>query len=171
MKKIEPIDAYHHYLAIERRLSKDTIQSYMLDLSRLSNSAEGRIEELSFDDLLAYLKRFSSESYSPSTIRRHISSIRNYYRFLVREGFIEKNPAEDLTGPRVGRNLPDILSQEEVEILLTSIKDSHPLNLRDRAMLELMYGAGLRISELLGMTPLQVRLDERIVLVAGKGRK
>ena len=171
MKKIESVDAFYHHLAVERRLSRETIKSYMHDLTRLSNATKCKMEELSPDDLITYIKYFSSGPYMPATIRRHVSSIRSYYKFLLREGLIDKNPVEGITGPRPGRKLPNILSQAEVERLIASIDGARPLDLRDRAMLELMYGAGLRISELLGLTPLQVRIDERFVLVAGKGRK
>ncbi len=120
---------------------------------------------------MAFLAKQMKAGLSPRTVTRHLSGIRQFYRWMVRERRLDSDPSALIDAPRVGRGLPKALTEEEVERLLAAPDVDHPLGLRDRAMLELMYATGLRVSELVGLAQANLNLDRGVVRVMGKGGK
>jgi integrase/recombinase XerD len=169
------LESFRDFLALESGHSANTVEAYLRDLRRLGEFATsrgvrdpGRVTRAQLRDFVFLLKDLGL---SAASIRRSVSAIRTYYGFLLGEGRVSGDPSDRLESPRRGRVLPDTLSVQEVEALLASPKIEQPLAWRDRALLELAYGAGLRVSELceLGLTDLV--LTENLVRVFGKGSK
>ncbi|MCX8044530.1 MAG: site-specific tyrosine recombinase XerD [Desulfobacterota bacterium] len=168
------IDRFYMYLVTERRLSEHTIAAYSSDVQRFCAYLErhgkavpscGQIEVLSFlHDQLAH--RLSSRS-----IARMLSSIRCLYDFLVSDGVLQHNPLQDVQSPRPAQKLPHVLEHDEMERLLRAPDIQTPRGIRDKALLELLYATGLRVSELVSLTIAQVNLETAFVLVRGKGSK
>jgi integrase/recombinase XerD len=123
------------------------------------------------EDLLAYLGLQMREGRSPRSVARYLSGFRQFYRWQVREGRVKDDPTALIESPRIGRSLPKALTEEQVERLLQAPDTESPLGLRDRAMLELMYATGLRVSELVGLQLPNVNLNQGVVRVVGKGNK
>lgn len=165
------------FLATERNASDLTIKAYREDLFGLVDWLEithGRIpnpNELSPQDLRAFQAALQEADYARTTISRKLASLRSFYKFAMREGLAANNPAKPLRNPRRQRKLPHVLSNDEVGRLLVAPPSGDVAGLRDRAMLETMYSAGLRVSELVGLRDGDVDADEQIVRVRGKGRK
>jgi integrase/recombinase XerD len=169
------LEAFRDYLALESGHSANTVEAYLRDLRRLGEFATSKGQrdpaKLSRGTLRNHVFLLKDLGLSPASIRRAVSAIRTYYGFLAGEGRITDDPSDRLESPRRGRVLPVTLSVPEVEALLGSTSVDQPLAWRDRALLELAYGAGLRVSELcrLGLTDLL--LSENLVRVFGKGSK
>ena len=162
------------WLTVERGRSRNTIAAYRADLERLGATLlERQIVPLdaTHTDLSAYLAGLADEGRSVATLRRHTASIRQLYGFLVAEGRLTRDPTVDLKPPRERRAAPEALTRDEVSALLASVQGGSPLALRDRAMLELLYASGLRVSELVSLELRNVDLEERLLLVRGKGDK
>lgn len=165
------------FLATERNASDLTIKAYREDLFGLVDWLEithGRIpsaSELSPQDLRAFQAALQKAGYARTTISRKLASLRSFYKFAMREGIASTNPAKPLRNPRRERKLPHVLTNDEVGRLLLAPPAGETAGLRDRAMLETMYSAGLRVSELVGLRDGDVDRDEQIVRVRGKGRK
>ena len=161
-------------LWVEHGLSDNTLTAYrndLLGLSRwLSRPAVG-ITEVRRDHLLDYLSYRVRQGGTPRTTARLLSSIRRFYRYLAGRGMIQKDPSAQIEFPKLGRSLPGTLSEEEVERLLVAPDVSKAHGMRDRAMLELLYASGLRVSELIGLTLDQVNLNHGVIRVMGKGSK
>ena len=121
--------------------------------------------------LLDYLSYRVQQGSMPRTSARLLSSIRRFYRYLVRQGAVQKDPSSQIEFPKLGRPLPDTLTEEEVERLLDAPNINKPQGVRDRAMLEVLYACGLRVSELIGLTLGQVNLNHGVIRVTGKGNK
>jgi len=158
---------------MEAGLSENTLAAYRRDLFGLADWLKQRDVELAQaarGDLLAYLGAQSASGQKPRSVARLLSSVRRFYRYLVREGLREDDPSRLIEAPRLGRSLPDTLTEAEVDELLNAPGDS-ALGLRDRAMLELIYATGLRVSELVGLTMTQISLQQGLVRVVGKGNK
>jgi integrase/recombinase XerD len=169
------LEGFRDFLALESGSSANTVESYLRDLRRLGEFATGkgirdpsRLTRPLLRDFVYLLKDLGL---SAASIRRSVSAIRTYYGFLVGEGRVNDDPSERLESPRRGRVLPDTLSVAEVEALLLSPSLEHPLAWRDRALLELAYGAGLRVSELCSLTRTDLLLAENLVRIFGKGGK
>ena len=169
------LEGFRDFLALEAGNSANTVESYLRDLRRLGEfaTAKGirdpnRLTRPLLRDFVYLLKDLGL---SAASIRRSVSAIRTYFGFLVGEGRIKDDPSERLESPRRGRVLPETLSVTEVEALLTSPTLEHPLAWRDRALLELAYGAGLRVSELCGLALTDLLLSENLVRIFGKGGK
>jgi integrase/recombinase XerD len=169
------LDAYMDYLVIERGLAPNTLLAYGRDLRGYIDTLEGlgiattaAIE----DEALEYhLARLSRRGLKASSRSRTISAIRRFHRFLKQEGMLRADVAVEITGPKRGKRIPKVLTIRQIESLLAQPDTATPLGMRDRAMLELAYGAGLRASELCGL-PGEALIDgERLVLVRGKGGK
>ncbi len=161
-------------LWLERGLTPNTLTAYRSDLERFGLwLQEKRVGLLSAqrDLLLSFLQERSIEGASPRSTARLLSSLRRFYRYLVRERMREDDPSARIDSPRLGRPLPKSLSEDEVEALLDAPDVTTPLGLRDRAMLETLYASGLRVSELVGLTVTQISLSQGVVKVIGKGRK
>jgi integrase/recombinase XerC len=166
------------YLRVEKNVSDLTLKSYKEDLEALTEYLyelyDGRIPtpgEVTTVQLRGYVAAMHEAQYASATIARRLASLRSFYRFGQRERWAEENPAKPLRNPRGGRKLPHFLSTDEVGKLLTAPPADDPFGLRDRAMLETMYSAGLRVSELVGMNLGDLSLAEGLVRIRGKGRK
>jgi integrase/recombinase XerD len=169
------LEGFRDFLALESGHSANTVESYLRDLRRLGEFATsrgvrdpGRLSRSLLRDFVYLLKDLGL---SPASIRRGVSAIRTYYGFLVGEGRVKDDPSDRLESPRRGRVLPQTLSVQEVEALLGSPKVDLPLAWRDRALLELGYGAGLRVSELCALRLTDLLLSDNLVRVFGKGGK
>jgi integrase/recombinase XerD len=169
-----PLDEYLDHLRVERRLASHTLESYARDLGALAEFAAGagcRLEGLDRHQLEAFVRRQLTRGLSPRSVARLVAAVRGFYRFLAVERRLERNPADDLRPPRAWPALPRFLSVEEVERLIEQPDVSTPLGLRDRAMIELLYATGMRVSELVGIRPSDLHLDEQYLTCVGKGRK
>lgn len=167
------IERFIDAMWMEAGLSENTLAAYRRDLFGLADWLKQRDVELTQaarGDLLAYLGAQSVAGQKPRSVARLLSSIRRLYRYLVREGLRDDDPSRLIEAPRLGRSLPDTLTESEVDELLNAPGDS-ALGLRDRAMLELIYATGLRVSELVGLTMTQISLQQGLVRVVGKGNK
>jgi len=169
----ETLDNYLDHLRLERRLSPRSVASYRGDLVQhmdyLQRRGARKWSEVDTDVLRRDLARLHRTGRSRRSLQRYRSSLRGFYRFLLQEGWIQEDLVRDLEGPRVRRTLPRSLSIREVQQLLKAASGSHALDLRDRAMIEVAYGTGLRVSELVGLGPEEIDLENRWVRVRGKG--
>lgn len=168
------IDAYLSHLSVERRLSANTVESYGRDLSQLSAAAaaiECPVEQLDRRALEEVVRRLMGEGRSPRSVARAVACFRGFYRFLVVSGHRQDNPAADLRAPRAWKTLPKFLSSEEVDRLLASPDTSDPRGVRDRALIELFYATGLRVSEMVGLRQQDLNLESGYLTCTGKGRK
>jgi integrase/recombinase XerD len=171
----QQIDQYLGHLVVERGLSKHTLESYGRDLRRYQEFLGKRgLDDLSAareGDLLEFLLGLAKEGLSARSRARTLAAVRGLHRFLVREGVTSTNPTTTIALPRPGRRLPDFLSVEEVDRLLAAPDPSTREGLRDKAMLELLYATGLRVSELVAVETPRVNLQAGYLMVTGKGRK
>jgi integrase/recombinase XerD len=166
-------DQFINYLRVERGLAHNTIQSYSRDLNRFFQYLEERALSplrLSRDQIMDYVA-LMGRGLSARSVARNISTIKTFFRFLAAEGIIKNNPARLLETPRLARRLPKILNQGEVERLISQPDSSRTRGQRDRAMLEILYATGLRVSELVGLKVLNVNLEAGYVRTLGKGSK
>ena len=169
---IRSIEEFIDLSWMERGLAAATLSAYRSDLSRFSGwlSRRGRrLEQARRLDVLDFLSEHAH--WPPRTIARRLSALRRFYQHLEREGRISNNPCDRVDAPRLGRPLPDVLSEQEVERLLAAPDLDTASGLRDRAMLEVLYATGLRVSELVGLRPEQVNLVQGVLRVVGKGGK
>jgi integrase/recombinase XerD len=169
------LESFRDFLALESGHSANTVEAYLRDLRRLGEFATargvrdpGRLTRALLREFVFLLKDLGL---SAASIRRSVSAIRTYYGFLVGEGRVANDPSDRLESPRRGRVLPETLSVQEVESLLGAASIEQPLAWRDRALLELAYGAGLRVSELCALGLTDLLLTENLVRVFGKGSK
>jgi len=173
MQKI--FDRYIQYLEAERNASPYTIRNYRSDLADFFKFLKGKeltlLNEVDRHVLRDYLSHLAERSIAKNSIARKLSAIRSFFRYLVREELIPKNPIEQVSSPKLDRRLPSFLTKEEMEKLLNAPDLSTPLGQRDQALLELLYASGLRVSELTGLTPEQVDLNSNEIRVWGKGSK
>jgi integrase/recombinase XerD len=174
MSDTEHIEAFLDAVWAERGLSDNSLDSYRRDLKKLSGFLQqrgGGLLSAGREDLLAYLGLQMREGRSPRSVARYLSGFRQFYRWQVREGRIRDDPTALIESPRIGRSLPKALTEEQVERLLQAPDTDSLLGLRDRAMLELMYATGLRVSELVGLQLPNVNLNQGVLRVVGKGNK
>jgi len=158
----------------ERGLSENTLKSYGYDLSQLALQLEQRDRTLlsaSREDILHFLATQVQAGRSPRSLSRYLSSFRQFYRWLLREGRIQKDPSALIESPKLGRGLPKALNEQQVIELLEAPDAGTPLGLRDRTMLELMYATGLRVSELVNLEVINLGISQGVVRVMGKGGK
>lgn len=168
------IDAYLRHLEVSRRLATNSLEAYSRDLGRLAAFAEPRttkIESLTLSDLEAFVRDLMTSGLSPASTARAVAAVRGYFKFLRVNGTIAANPADDLRSPRSFKALPKFLSTEEVDALLAAPDVTKPRGLRDRALIELLYATGLRVSELVGLRVADVRISEGFLKTIGKGSK
>ena len=169
-----PVDAYLMHLTVERRLAANSVESYARDLALLAEFAAGlgaAPEALDRPQLQGLVRGLMSEGRSPRSVARAVACYRGFFRFLVIDGQLTANPAEDLRPPRAWKTLPRYLSIEEVDTLLAAPATDTPRGLRDRALIELLYATGMRVSELVGLRPADVHLDASYLTCTGKGDK
>ena len=168
------LDRYLESLAVERGLSRNTVDGYRNDLSRLGGALAkkgGDLLAAGAADLSAHMRDLQRQGLSPRSSARALSAIRGFYENLVSIGERPDNPSVNLLPPKLWKPLPKVLSEGEVESLLAAPKIETPRGLRDRAMLELLYATGLRVSELVGLQLPQLRLDVGFLVAFGKGNK
>ena len=168
------VDDYLTHLQFERRLSPHTLESYSRDLKELGRYAAGAdrtLERLTRSDLEAFVRRLMGEGRSPRSVARMVAGVRGFYRFLTVHHHIPENPAVDLQPPKAWQVLPKFLSVDQVDKLLRAPDVSTARGLRDRALIELLYATGLRVSELVALRPQDLHLDAGYLTTMGKGRK
>ncbi|MEX2112606.1 MAG: site-specific integrase, partial [Pirellulales bacterium] len=171
------VDRFLQYLRVERNASQLTTKSYREDLEALSEylaDTQGRLPapaEVGTVELRGYVAALHEAGYAKSTIARRLASLRSFYRFGQREGWTKANPAKPLRNPRKSRSLPHFLSSDDIERLLGAPPSSDIMGLRDRAILEVLYSAGLRVSELAGLNATDLDFAGGTVRVRGKGRR
>ncbi|VAW93487.1 Site-specific tyrosine recombinase XerD [hydrothermal vent metagenome] len=169
------IDQFIDTIWMEQGLSQNTLNAYRTDLKKISEwlqkSSRPTLVEVQRSDLLDYLAYRSEEQHSPRSSARMLSSLRRFYAYCLRKNLIKDNPTRLLDSPKLGRPLPNSISEDEVERLLTAPDLNTNLGLRDRAMLELLYATGLRVSELVNLSDTQVSLRQGVLRVTGKGDK
>jgi integrase/recombinase XerD len=169
------VERFSDFLALEQGSSPRTSEAYQRDISRLvafvvSKGAAGPTD-ISSRVLREFVYHLKDLGLAPASIRRNVSSVRTYFRFLLADGLVVRDPSERLETPKRWRTLPDVLTVDEVLRLLSAPSLDDPLVFRDRAMLELAYGAGLRVSEWISLPARDVLLEEGLVRVFGKGAK
>ncbi|MCX7780243.1 MAG: site-specific tyrosine recombinase XerD [Negativicutes bacterium] len=169
------VNEFINYLAVERGLAQNTLESYGRDLrqfqSYLSGSQIDIVKDSNRNTILAYLNSLQSKGRAVSTISRNLAAIKSFYQYLVRERYLEKDPAANLESPKLEKKLPKILTIAEVEELLKQPNTYIPTGLRDKAMLELLYATGIRVSELISLNISDVNLDMGYIKCYGKGAK
>jgi site-specific recombinase XerD len=165
---------YLQWLTIEKGRSRATIEAYRRDLSRLlawMADANVDLEELAERDLERYCNQLRRQQRAETSIARTVAAVRGWFAYLVVEGHLASDPSARLRGGRRGRSLPKPLDEDEIITLLDSIPSTSPIDLRDRALLELLYGTGARVSEVVGIALGDLDFDEELILVTGKGSK
>lgn len=176
----QAVEQFLNYTTVERGLSPNTLAAYRNDLTQFVEFLQGRDPSLQgngswkrigTDALTAFVLDLHERGYSDKTKTRKVASTKALFGFLLEEGVIDKNPMEDFASPGVGESLPETLSVEEVEALLSVNGDDTPMSLRDRAIIEVMYATGVRVSELVSLDIDDVVLDESFVRCMGKGSK
>lgn len=168
------VDAYLTDLKAGRRLSANTVSSYARDLVLLERFAEERetgVDRLGRRDLEAFVRDLMASGLAPRSVARAVACVRGFYRFLLIDGRVASNPADDLRAPRSWPALPKFLSLEDVDALLEQPDTATPVGVRDRALIELLYATGLRVSELVSLQEGDLRLDAGCLTCLGKGDK
>ena len=169
------VEQFRDYLALEAGNSGNTVENYVRDIRRLvtraaANGARGP-DAITATQLREFIYDLKDLGLAPATIRRQISAVRTYYRFLVGEGRVTRDPSERVESPRQWRRLPSVLTVAEVERLLAAPNTDEPLAIRDRALLELAYATGARVSELVALRLQDVLYQDGVARVFGKGAK
>jgi integrase/recombinase XerD len=170
----EITEAYLDHLRIVRRLADHTVESYRRDLTLLGRYAAGQeitLTAFARADLEAFVRDLMGQSYSPRSVARVVACVRGFYKFLLLDRRLTENPAEDLRAPRAWPSLPTYLSVEDVDRLLDAPDTSTPRGLRDRALIEVLYATGLRVSELVHLKAADLNLDAAYLTCIGKGSK
>ncbi len=169
------VDQYINFLIIEKGLSENTIESYSRDISRyvdyLNQKKVKRISDAETPVILTYLISLRDGGLKARSTARHLVTLRGFYRYLLQEKIIKHDPARLLDLPKSGLKLPDVLSVSEIKLLLSTPDTQTPLGLRNAAMIELLYAAGLRVSELVNLKSLDINTEAGFVRVIGKGSK
>jgi integrase/recombinase XerD len=169
------LKSFMDYLLVERQVSKNTVEAYERDLLRfLSFLQEEHIPELSLvtpADIFRFIERLHDLLLSAATVSRNLSAIRTFFRFLIGEGILEKDPSANITVPKPWMKLPEVLSEAEVNLLLEQPDPSTDTGSRDKAMLEFLYATGVRVSELVNARLSDLIWDDGFVRIFGKGRK
>ena len=168
----EIIDRFLDAIWMERGLSQNTLGAYRADLMTLARemASQGKtIDSSSKADLLDFIAQRVESGAKPRSTARQLSSFRRFFRHVLREGVRKSDPTADIEMPRIGRTLPKTLSEDEVDALLNAPNTEEPLGHRDRAMLELLYATGLRVSELINLRQSQVNFNQGVLRIVGKG--
>ncbi len=166
------IKKFEKYLTIEKNYSEHTLRSYKFDIEELSNFLNVKIPaEITHLDLRHFLAKLREKEFSKRTIARKLGALRSFFRFLAREKCIKTNPAESLFTPRLEGRLPEFLDKDKILRLITSPALDTPTGLRDRAVLEVLYSTGMRVSEVSGLNIRDIDLISDAVKARGKGKK
>lgn len=165
---------FSRYLLLERGLSEHTAKGYLVDVGHLLDYARSHSVELTDikqEDILSFLCEIHDMGISARSQARMIAGIRSFFRFMKMEGEIESDPSELVESPKIGRTLPDVLSVEEIDAMILAIPPDKPESLRNHAIIETLYGSGLRVSELVDLRLSRVSFDDGYMIVEGKGDK
>ena len=165
---------YTQYLHLARSYTSNTVDAYMKDLQKLLNYYSDMgidFRQVTLEELDRFVGTLLDIGIQPRSIARILSGVRSFYRFLVMEKEIEGDPTELLESPRIGKHLPEVLSIEEIDAIIAATDASKPEGTRDRAVIEMLYSCGLRVSELCGLQMSELYLEEGFIRVHGKGRK
>ena len=165
---------YVQYLCLERSYSKNTLDAYRRDLQKLLVFyADNHIDyrTVTLEQLDQFAGQLREEGIQARSVARILSGVRSFYRFLTLEKEVEQDPTELLESPQIGKHLPEVLSVEEIDSIINVIDVSKPEGVRDRAIIEVLYGCGLRISELCNLRISQLYLEDKYIRVKGKGSK
>jgi len=170
------ISGFKTYLKLERSMSPNTVESYVRDISQLNRYGETKAwnlppEEITLKQLREFIGEINDIGMSATSQARIISGMKAFYKYLLIEDLIKDNPTELLESPKTGRKLPETLNIQEIETLINAIDLSKPEGTRDRAMLEVLYGSGLRVSELVTLKISCIHFDIGFIRVLGKGNK
>ncbi|MGB8956295.1 MAG: site-specific tyrosine recombinase XerD [Tumebacillaceae bacterium] len=169
------IERFIHYLAVERGLAQNTLDSYQRDLNNytefLTRSNIRDLNQTRRANIIAYLADLQRKGRATSTISRNLASLRSFYGFLIRDGLIDSDPTTNLESPKIEKRLPKVLTVQEVEALLEGPDLGDVCGLRDKAMLELLYATGIRVSELVALNLSDVNLNMGFLKCFGKGSK
>jgi len=170
------IKGFKSFLALERSLSENSIQAYLRDIEKLIQFMEHsqldlKVDELKYSHLKDFISWINKMGLSARSQARIISGIKAFYKYLLLEDIVTKNPTELLESPRIGRKLPDVLSIEEITKIIDTIDLSREGGERNKAMLETLYGCGLRVSELIGLQISNIYFNEGYIRIVGKGDK
>ncbi|NMB41564.1 MAG: site-specific tyrosine recombinase XerD [Firmicutes bacterium] len=164
-----------YFLSVERGLAKNTLESYQRDLKKYLNFLnKAGINSFIFatrKNISKFLLELKKKGLAPATITRNLASIRSFYNFLLKEQLVQKNPAAELDSPRAEKKLPRVLSFKDVELLLEQPETKETIGMRDKAMLELLYATGLRVSELVSLDLADVNIKMGFLNCDGKGKK
>lgn len=169
------LDQFFAYLKFERNLSENSIEAYTTDLNRYISFLSGRKinlpEEIRENDINRLIQSLSYLGLAPASVARNLSSIKSFHKFLVGENILTNDPTTNIKGPKLRRYLPSVLSFDEIQSIVQQIDIKDTLGLRNRAMVELLYASGLRISELLQLPLREIYFNEAIIRIFGKGSK
>jgi len=168
----ELVDRFLDAIWMERGLSQNTLGAYRADLMTLGRGLSEQsksIDKADKADLLDFIAKRVESGAKPRSTARQLSSFRRFFRYIMREGIKDNDPTADIEMPRIGRSLPKTLSEDEVEALLNAPNTDEPLGHRDRAMLELLYATGLRVSELINLKQSQINFNQGVLRIVGKG--
>lgn len=172
----ESIKDFETYLKLEKSLSPNSIEAYSSDISKLEkyimDAGKGiRPDQVTYSDLREFLAWYNESSRNARTQSRVLSGIRAFFRYLLIEGVIDENPSSLIESPKIGLKLPEVLSVEEIDGIIDVIDLSSPEGHRNKAIIETLYGAGLRVSELVNLRITDIHRDEGYIIVTGKGNK
>ena len=165
------IEKFLNYLEIEKNYSPHTLISYRKDLLDFSQFVDRPIDKIDYFIFRKFIASLSQKGLSKKTQARKISTLKSFFKFLLREGFIKSNPALSIPYPKLDKNLPKFLTEEDMRRLLDSLPQGSPLQIRDKAIFELLYSSGIRISELINLDVEDVDLISGVIKVKGKGKK
>jgi integrase/recombinase XerD len=168
------IRTFMNYLRVEKGLADNTIYAYRRDIAKFAEFAEGHglgTRDVRRDDIVNFLGSLYRQRLDSRSVARHLVTIRHFFRFALTEGFIEEDPAANIESPKFRQSLPEFLSLEEVERLLLQPDRTSAIGIRDRAMIELMYSTGVRVSELCGLRAADLQMDPGCLRCIGKGNK
>ena len=160
---------YNYYLRMERAMSQNTVASYCSDVEKFLEFYKGRLEDVTPEDVEDYLQ--ARDMLSSRSQARVLSSLRSFFDWLVLEKVIKDNPCDRVDGPKIGRYLPNVLSEEEVAAMIDSVSPATWQGVRDKAILEVLYGCGLRVSEAVNLRISCLFMKEGFVRIIGKGNK
>jgi len=170
----ETYKRYQRYLRLERNYTPNTIDAYMHDIEKLASFLEAKgiePEQVQLADLQEFAATLHDLGVGVRSQCRILSGVRSFYHYLVEDGYMEDNPTELLESPHLGDHLPEVLSTEEVDVMESSIDLSNPLGQRNKAIIEVLFSCGLRVSELVNLKISNLYIEEGFIRVLGKGRK
>jgi integrase/recombinase XerD len=165
------VSSFLNYCRVEKGLSSNTLEAYTRDLKALSDSQKPENGLPGLEDLRHYLDSLYKDGLGPRSIARHMATLRNFYRFLAADGRIESDPTERLVSPKQWQSIPKLLNRDEIDRLLGAPDLTKPTGVRDRAMLELLYATGLRVSELCSLRIADIQFEAGVLRAIGKGNK